>query len=434
VAAATDWQARLLAMRGPLFGALMLSAVPLGFLVAADVVPGPVALGLLVVALAGLVVVALLRDRAPSVPVPATGPAAPPRPMEPARDGALVEALVESFPDPVVVLDEEQRVLFANSAAMKTLSGLRIGASIAFGLRVPDLLDALRSATTSRQLSRVEFTDRGTVDRFLETIICTVDPPGRAPGAGPLVLMVLRDVSQQRRVERMRADFVANASHELRTPLASLSGFIETLQGPARNDAVAREKFLGIMRVQANRMARLIDDLLSLSRIELNAHVRPRDSVDVATIVGHVVDTLQPLAVDRGVTVAIERMAPTALVTGDRDELIRLFENLVENALKYGASGKAVEIAIREGHDRARDRPVIEVAVRDHGPGIAAEHLPRLTERFYRVDVGQSREAGGTGLGLAIVKHILNRHDGELQVESRVGAGSTFTVRLPAGA
>jgi two-component system phosphate regulon sensor histidine kinase PhoR len=227
----------------------------------------------------------------------------------------------------------------------------------------------------------------------------------------------------------MRADFVANASHELRTPLAALSGFIETLQGSARDDAKARERFLPIMQEQARRMARLIDDLLSLSRIELNAHRRPDTPVDLVPIVRQVADGLQTLARDRGVTVHIDA-ANAMRVPGDRDELVRVFENLVENALKYGAAGKRVDIGFSEGESPEGEQEA-RISVRDYGPGIAPEHVPRLTERFYRVDVRESRAQGGTGLGLALVKHILNRHHGRLLIESMPGAGATFTIYLP---
>jgi len=250
------------------------------------------------------------------------------------------------------------------------------------------------------------------------------------PGRSGIVVITVHDLTPIRRVEEMRADFVANVSHELRTPLAALTGFIDTLRGPARDDPAARERFLGIMQAQAWRMARLIDDLLSLSRIELRAHQRPDTPVDLVPIVRQVADGLQTLARDRGVVIEITAPAEPLIVLGDRDELIRLFENLVENGLKYGASGKRVEIVLArvaapDGTGEAR------VSVRDHGPGIATEHLPRLTERFYRVDVGESRAQGGTGLGLALVKHILNRHQGRLTIDSRPGEGATFTARLP---
>jgi len=243
------------------------------------------------------------------------------------------------------------------------------------------------------------------------------------------VLMTFHDLTPLRRVEEMRADFVANASHELRTPLAALLGFIETLQGSAREDSKARARFLAIMQEQARRMARLIDDLLSLSRIELNAHRRPDTPVGLAPIVRQVADGLETLARDRGVTVNIDN-ANAMSVLGDHDELVRVFENLVENALKYGAAGRRVDIKLGQGSS-AEGEPEAQVSVRDYGPGIAPEHLPRLTERFYRVDVTESRAQGGTGLGLALVKHILNRHRGRLTIESAPGAGAVFTVHLP---
>jgi len=202
------------------------------------------------------------------------------------------------------------------------------------------------------------------------------------------------------------------------------------LQGPARDDPAARERFLKIMQAQANRMARLIDDLLSLSRIELNAHLRPDKQADLVAILRQVADGLQTLARDRAVDVRLSMPASPLLVPGDRDELLRVFENLVENALKYGASGKRIEVTLASGAAAGGSHEA-RIAVRDYGPGIAPEHLPRLTERFYRVDVGESRAQGGTGLGLALVKHILNRHGGRLTIESVLGQGATFTAHLP---
>jgi two-component system phosphate regulon sensor histidine kinase PhoR len=225
----------------------------------------------------------------------------------------------------------------------------------------------------------------------------------------------------------MRVDFIANASHELRSPLAALAGFIETLLGPARDDPQARARFLDIMRAQAERMSRLVDDLLSLSRIELNAHIRPSARVDLDAVVAGVADSLTPLASAAGVKVEVARPDGPVSVAGDRDELAQVFQNLIENAIKYGADGSRVDVTLGP----AQRSGEVAVSVRDYGPGIAAEHLPRLTERFYRVDVASSREKGGTGLGLAIVKHILNRHRGSLQIESKPGDGATFTVRLP---
>ena len=299
---------------------------------------------------------------------------------------------------------------------------------MSLALRMPELIEAINRAYASGDEQRVEYSERVPLDRWFEMI---VKPVRREPKLNKpdLVLMTFHDLTPLRRVEEMRADFVANASHELRTPLAALSGFIDTLQGSARDDAKARERFLAIMQEQASRMARLIDDLLSLSRIELNAHRRPDTPVDLGPIVRQVADGLETLARDRGVIVHADA-AKALRVPGDRDELVRVFENLVENALKYGAAGKRVDIALTQGESPDGEAEA-RVSVRDYGPGIAPEHLPRLTERFYRVDVRESRAQGGTGLGLALVKHVLNRHHGRLLIESMPGAGATFTVYLP---
>ena len=341
----------------------------------------------------------------------------------------LIEAVLAGLPDPVVALDRRGDVVALNARAIAVAPALRPGEPVSLGLRVPEVLEAIRRARASGTAQRVEFSERVPLDRWYEVIVTPISSPGVAANPG-LVLLAFHDLTPLRRVEEMRADFVANASHELRTPLAALSGFIDTLRGSAREDQAARERFLPIMQAQADRMARLIDDLLSLSRIELNAHLRPDKQVDVGAIVRQVADSLQTLARDRHVEVKTIGSSAPLLVPGDRDELIRVFENLVENALKYAASGKRVDIvlSVGEGPDGKREA---RIAVRDRGPGIAPEHLPRLTERFYRVDVSESRAQGGTGLGLALVKHILNRHGGRLTIESAPGQGATFTVHLP---
>jgi two-component system phosphate regulon sensor histidine kinase PhoR len=347
------------------------------------------------------------------------------------RGDDLLRAVVAGLPDPVVALDRDGRVLALNERARALAPALRQGEPVAFALRMPELIEAIGRAAAEGEEQRVVYFERVPLDRWFETIVM---PVKRGPNAikPDLVLMTFHDLTPLRRVEEMRADFVANASHELRTPLAALLGFIETLQGSARDDAKARTRFLAIMQEQARRMARLIDDLLSLSRIELNAHRRPDTPVDLVPIVRQVVDGLETLARDRGVTVHID--ASNALpVLGDHDELVRIFENLVENALKYGAAGRRVDIKIGSGAS-ADGVSEAQVSVRDYGPGIAPEHLPRLTERFYRVDVTESRAQGGTGLGLALVKHILNRHRGRLTIDSAPGEGATFTIHLPTAA
>ena len=343
----------------------------------------------------------------------------------------LVEAVIAGLPDPVIVLDREGRVLAFNPSAGRMAPALRRGEPASLALRVPEIVEAIRRAVAGNEPQRVEFFERVPLDRWFAACVTPVELAGTAPGfERGLVLISVQDLTPLRRVEEMRADFVANASHELRTPLASLSGFIDTLQGPARNDPAARERFIEIMKGQARRMARLIDDLLSLSRIELNAHLQPQTTADVAAVVRQVADALQVLATERGVKIDINAPPESLVVIGDRDELTRVFENLIENALKYGGGGKRVDITL-ERADAAEGAGEAVVVVRDYGAGIPPEHLPRLTERFYRVDVGHSRAEGGTGLGLALVKHIVTRHRGRLTIESTLGQGATFTVRLP---
>ena len=342
----------------------------------------------------------------------------------------LIQTLIGGLHDPAIVLDREGRVVAFNEPAAAIAPALRRGEPALIALRMPELVDAIRRATKRREPQRVEFFERVPLDRWFEAFVTPVRLATGGDGGSDIVLMTFNDLTPLRRVEEMRADFIANASHELRTPLAALLGFIETLQGSAKDDPAAREKFLAIMQGQAARMARLIDDLLSLSRIELNAHLQPNTPVDLTPIVRQVADGLQMLARDRGVEIKVSVPSEPLIVLGDRDELIRALENLVENALKYGAAGKRVDLTLSRGQTRA-GAPEARLSVRDYGPGIAPEHVPRLTERFYRVDVAESRAQGGTGLGLALVKHVLNRHGGRLSIESTPGAGAAFTMHMP---
>jgi two-component system phosphate regulon sensor histidine kinase PhoR len=342
-----------------------------------------------------------------------------------------IEGLITALPAPAILLDARLVVRSHNARAQVLIPGLRRGEPLTLGLRAPEVVEAVRAAVATNTIQEVDYAERVPVMRWFraEVTPVAITARGRDEAIPDFVLVSLRDLSESRRLERLRADFVANASHELRTPLASVLGFIETIQGPAKNDPPATARFLEIMLAQARRMSRLIDDLLSLSRVELNEHVRPTDRIDLMPLIGHVRETLGPSAAAQGVTVALEGSEPSLIVAGDRDELIRLFENLTQNAIKYGAAGKRVEIAVsRDSSNPQREEAV--VVVRDFGPGIPPEHLPRLTERFYRVDAASSREKGGTGLGLALVKHIVNRHRGRLTIESPPGEGATFTVRL----
>ncbi|WP_137391649.1 phosphate regulon sensor histidine kinase PhoR [Rhodoligotrophos defluvii] len=347
-----------------------------------------------------------------------------------AAPAPVLPQIGEAVPDPLLMLDGDGIVRFCNSHARELLELDPVGHHISIGIRAPAILEAIREVNATHKVRRVDYEVRVPVERHFETYIAPIElpfPAGSGRRADGSVLVLMRDFTQAHQIERMRADFIANASHELRTPLASVLGFIETLQGAARNDPAARERFLELMRVQGTRMTRLIDDLLSLSRIEMNAHVPPTAEVNLEQTVRHVIDLLQPLAAEQNVSINITDSVTDhpVIVRGDRDELVQVFQNLIENAIKYGGSGKEVELTF------ALAGAAVEVTVRDHGPGIPPEHIPRLTERFYRVSTQDSRARGGTGLGLAIVKHILNRHRGKLVIRSTLGEGSSFTVRLP---
>jgi two-component system, OmpR family, phosphate regulon sensor histidine kinase PhoR len=272
---------------------------------------------------------------------------------------------------------------------------------------------------------------RGAIERHLDGAVTVLETSGDTVDRRD-TLVVLQDLSERDALARTRVEFVANASHELRTPLASLSGFIETLSGPAKNDPVARERFLGIMAEQAARMSRLIDDLLLLSRVEMRAHVAPTAVVDLNAVVADAMKPLARAAQTANKTLSIVPSPVAIRVLGEHDELIQAVQNLVQNALKYGRPGGTVTVHVSETANGPSRTPRAVISIADDGPGISAEHLPRLTERFYRVSTAASRNTGGTGLGLAIVKHIAARHRGKLDIASEVGKGSTFTISLPA--
>jgi two-component system, OmpR family, phosphate regulon sensor histidine kinase PhoR len=337
--------------------------------------------------------------------------------------GGLIASLIDALPEPALVVDQAVRLIGANAPARALFPHLRLTAPLASTLRAVDLHDAIARVMATGEAENVSWLDRVPVERLFQVHVAAFHSDDAL-----FVALTLHDATETRRLEQMRVEFVANASHELRTPLASLLGFIETLQGPARADADARKRFLAIMLEQARRMARLVDDLLSLSRIEQNLHLQPREAVDLAGVAQQVIDALSPMAWDNRVSLALA--ADRTIVRGDRDELLRVAENLIENAIKYGAPdpgqperGVRVGIGARDGFGF--------LAVKDEGPGIASQNIPRLTERFYRVDVGQSRAKGGTGLGLALVKHILARHRGRLGIQSALGQGATFTAYVP---
>jgi two-component system phosphate regulon sensor histidine kinase PhoR len=350
--------------------------------------------------------------------------------LGPARESfltPLAREVLGQLPDPLMLLDENGRVLFANSAMHRVIGIGPEKKHISLLLRTPSVLSAIEQASASGEPSAFEFVVPVPVMRSYQAYVA------RMNSQPPVTTLLLHDMTTIKRNEQMRADFVANASHELRTPLAAVSGFIDTLKGHAHDDEEARDRFLEIMSVESGRMRRLIEDLLSLTRIELNEHVRPSGVVSLESIVREATTALGPLAESDRTTLEIAVEPDLPAVTGERDELIQLFQNLIHNAIKYGKSGGHVWITLSSTAAQGGRGigSMVSASVRDDGEGIAPDAIPRLTERFYRVDVKRSRERGGTGLGLAIVKHIVNRHQGRLTIESRAGEGSTFTVLLP---
>jgi two-component system phosphate regulon sensor histidine kinase PhoR len=352
-----------------------------------------------------------------------------------AETDRLLRTLLEALPDPLLVVDARRMIASANPAAERLFGHNPTNKPLEASLRDPGVLAAVDQALQGHGRAQLTLQLPGPPPRAFGVEVVPIQLRARTAA-----LIGLRELTEQLMIERMRSDFVANASHELRTPLAALAGFIETLSGPARDDAQARARFLKTMAAEAARMTRLVNDLLSLSRIEACEHQFPSERVDLIACLETVVDTLQPYA--QGRNVVLEQRWPEELpaIAGDRDQLIQLLTNLIDNAIKYGGEGGRVGIACEQlsaaphGAGPLSGRPTVRVVVEDHGPGIARENLPRVTERFFRVDPARSRQLGGTGLGLAIVKHILRRHRGHLAIASELGRGTTVTVYLPAAA
>jgi two-component system phosphate regulon sensor histidine kinase PhoR len=343
------------------------------------------------------------------------------------RETSSWRPLLDAIPDAVVALDQNLNVMHFNALFQELYPKVRPGHPLSHVSRNPELNDAVEKAAVGSEAVVVDIFERVPVERRISVTVSRLAGNQGRRGL-PLLLISFRDLTEQDKLAQMRADFIANASHELRTPLASLRGFVETLQGPARDDPEARGRFLGIMSSQANRMTRLIDDLLSLSRVEMRVHLPPRGIVDLNEVSAYVAQALDPLAVASKMKIVVTKAEGPVRIRGDRDEIVQVMQNLVHNAIKYGREGGNVEIGVSRVLDGSPPHPRALVAVADDGPGIEPDHLPRLTERFYRANAAASREKGGTGLGLAIVKHIVIRHRGELRISSVVGKGSTFSL------
>ena len=349
---------------------------------------------------------------------------------------AINESLLDSLPDPIILLDSNRHVLFSNAAAQQQLGSSGVGRDLASLVRDPSVLEG--ASAVLRGAPRLDLSLE-IVDPAERHFAVRIEPLHEELAGGGICVIAMVDLTAMKRIEEMRSDFIANASHELRTPLTSLIGFIETLRGPARDDVKAREQFLELMHQQAQRMARLVRDLLSLSIIEMSEHTPPSGEIALGNLLRGVADALQLQAQSRGVKINLQIASNLPKILGDGDQLTQLFQNLVDNAIKYGAPDSTVTVTADAATmppatgGTAGETPAVAVAVADQGEGIPREHLPRLTERFYRVDAARSRAVGGTGLGLAIVKHIVSRHRGQLRIDSEAGQGSRFTVYLPAG-
>ncbi len=340
-----------------------------------------------------------------------------------------IQSLLDAAPLPQIVISAQERIVASNAPAQDLLGQAIFNRHYITALRQPNLLDCIERVLSGSEM-RAETTylatraSRDTTYRAIAARIET-DP-------GPALLVSFIDVTELQEAGQMRRDFVANVSHELRTPLTALLGFIETLRGAAKDDPNARDRFLEIMEREASRMNRLVRDLLSLSRVEAEERMRPSETSDFAAILRSSVSSLRPMADQSGVVVNMTGADGSVEVRGDPDQLAQITSNLIENAIKYGASGGRVDVSLSEAANVASVRGMaVTLVVQDHGDGFDPVHVPRLTERFYRVDSHRSREMGGTGLGLAIVKHIVNRHRGRLRIESETGRGAQFTVILP---
>jgi len=361
----------------------------------------------------------VLQDRpAPPLPDPAA--------LERQRKRILYQGRSEAYQDVInpitdpILLVRNAKVAAANSAAAKVLGDHIVGEDVRIAIRHPAAADRLANPDAKHTGEPILLVGVGSTDQRWELRINTLQDG--------LKLVQLSDRSSRYAAERMRTDFVANASHELRTPLAAIKGFLETLEDPkAGKDAATRTRFLKIMYTEADRMQRLVEDLMSLSRIEAEKFELPSERIDLSEMVVEARDFYINSRGKKEKEILVNLPANIPLIYGDRAQLAQVVNNLLSNAFKYGKKGTPVTINLAPN----RAGTMLCLAINDQGDGIAPEHLPRLTERFYRVDKGRSKSIGGTGLGLAIVKHITERHGGRMEIASTVGIGTTVSVLLP---
>ncbi|MXU66867.1 sensor histidine kinase [Oceanomicrobium pacificus] len=372
--------------------------------------------------LAGLVLEVVLYRTEPE-----EAPEEPPATLNEALPAGFGRAMLEQMPTPILVISGRGRITYANPAATATLPRVRLDGHFSELFRAPAFVEAVTETARDGQPRDVEFTVYQDREMYFEARAVAL-PDGGDLGTGQ-VLVQIEDRTKAHRAEAQRRDFLANASHELRTPLASVLGYVETLMGHAKDDPDAQERFLAIIYRQGQRMQRLVEDLMSLNRIEMNEHIRPDTLCDPVQIGREVCAALAPLAEDTGASLHCDLPAEGTILIGDQGQIYQVMTNLVSNALRYGGAGAMVRVHLAEADPSFPN--MLGITVSDTGPGIPRDQLHRLTERFFRVSATQNRDKGGTGLGLAIVKHILARHRGELRITSIPGEGSDFTVWLP---
>lgn len=347
---------------------------------------------------------------------------------------SLFVNIIEKLADPFLLIDEDKKVKIANKSAENVFGEDILNNNISNYLSDAEALSAIDQVIATGNSDTIEFITPVPRSRSLLLRIHSLDETydnNDEEDNSRTILLTLYDITSIREAERMRVDFVANVSHELRTPLASILGFIETLQGPAKNDQTAADRFLQIMQDEASRMTRLIEDLLSLSHIEREAHIPPEENISLIKIIGSVTETLNLRCTKKNMVIKITKDREYDNIIGDRDQLTQVFQNLIDNAIKYGDENTEINISLQKAESEYSEAEYVQIDITNMGSGIAPEHIERLTERFYRVDTARSRSLGGTGLGLAIVKHIVQRHNGHLSFHSEVGKNTTASILLP---
>ena len=333
----------------------------------------------------------------------------------------LQELFINQLEDIIIILNKFNIITYSNKAAVENFGSNIEGKHIGSEIRIPELLDAIDNNKIDKELKKIDVELKIPVFKFYKISIASIKSDH--------TLVIIRDFTEMRKSQNMRSDFIANASHELRTPLVSLKGFLETITDSAKDDPKSQKKFLEIMKSEANKMEVLIEDLMLLSRIELQEHIRLKDKVDIKEVIENVILLNSKKISDKKLNINLNIKEKERFVIGDKEKLSAVFLNLLDNAIKYSGNSKSIRIQSSENTNGLKNYTSISVI--DEGFGIAPEDIHRITERFFRTENAKKLKIEGTGLGLAITKHIINQHRGELKITSKFGKGSEFIVSLP---